>query len=323
MQGLLNFDLLSFSLYFIYLILIVQYVMKNFLKENSNKETSFSQIDPFGLSLLILIVSLVGYSLKQTSKSKQIKKAENLIIREPRNYSKALEIFIGIKDWTSAADCIVKSPPGTQILLLRRLQNFLPQNRLKSIFLRLGDNYSSTTNYEFASSAYLLAEMPWRAAQTHIYSGNISSALEILNTSPVFANDRIKAVRNLAKYSYDNNKPVESARLLQSIGAEDEAVAVLIAAGKSTSLLSDSHVNQRRGELEPFVNNNSISAKTISKNNNSVNSKIVSSDSISQRSDLSKSSSFSMLRKELTKAQELIKDGKMKEAEDIINTYSS
>ena len=127
--------------------------------------------------------------------------------------------------------------------------------------MKLGDSYSTQNQPAFAASAFLLAEMPWRAAQTYISSKNVPAAIDIINTTPIFSQDKNKATRNLAKYAFDNNHPTEAAYLLQSIGAEDEAVAVLIAAGQNSNIL-----NQFQGSGNRSSNTNRVTPVSTSAN---------------------------------------------------------
>ena len=222
----------------VYALILVKLFVK-YLNRPKEVDPSYTKLHqgggPVELIILLSLIGIIAWSLRESSKKNKIKKADAYI--SSQNFSKALDIFIGIKDWERAAEIVVKAPVGTQILLLRRLQANLSQSSLKNLFLKIGDKYRNTQYSELSAIAYQLAEMPWRAAQSYIGTSRVDKAIEIINTSPVFANDRNRAIRNLAKYAYDTNHPLESARLLQSIGAEDEATAVLVATGRDVSSL--------------------------------------------------------------------------------------
>ena len=306
---------------FVYIPYIIQYFRKK------DQENSFSQVGPVEITLFLIVIGIIFWSLRESGRTKKLKKA-NFLLDVKSNYNKALETYIGIKDWEKAGETIVKSPQGTQILLLRKLQSYLPQSKIKSIFMKLGEYYSSQHESNLAASAFQLADMPWRAAQSYIISKDVNAAIDLINTTPVFSQDRIKATRNLAKFAYDHNYPVESAQLLQSIGAEDEAVAVLIAAGRSSSILSRSNTPARTTipvQSQPTVvnsNSSSTKSKTTSTPNNSVQTKGPKS-SISDRSDVKPSSPYAVIQKELQASQEKLKNGKISEAEEILLRFTN
>jgi hypothetical protein len=325
----LNIDIFYGILIIIYFTLYVRYALNYFRQKGF--ENGFSQSGPVELGLLLLVVGVIYWSIRESGKNKQLKKA-NYLLNVKSNYNKALETFISIKDWEKAAEVVVKSPPGTQIVHLRRLQSYLPYSKLKAIFMKLGEQYANSSNPELGASAYSLAEMPWRAAQTYILSRNVPAATDIINTSPVFANDRIKATRNLAKFAFDSDFPVESAQLLQSIGADEEAVAVLIAAGRNANLINNRD-NQIRNPPSNIINNSSLHNDSVqsrkpnqiefqSQNTNVSNQKVESGNKpITERTNISGTSSYQLIKQEMTKSQNLIKEGKIKEAEDSLNTF--
>ncbi len=333
---------------FIYFLIIISYIIKYFRQKD--QETSFMQaVGPVEITLFLIVVGIIFWSLRESGKTKKLKKA-NELLDQKGNFNKALETYIGIKDWEKAAETIVKSPPGTQIVLLRRLQSFLPQSKIKSIFMKLGEYYSSQNQSNLAASAFQLADMPWRAAQAFIVNKNVDSAIDVINTTPIFSQDRIKATRNLAKFAFDNNYPVEAAQLLQSIGAEDEAVAVLIAAGRNSDLLKNSTAsavrpttasNQRASptttssqraspthqpvssQRSPATQSTTTLRESAAAGQNNDSRSESQKDSISTRQDVSGTSSFSVIRKELSRCHEKLKDGKISEAEDILSKFSN
>lgn len=323
---------------FIYFIFYVYYFIQ-FLKKR-DEENSFSQVGPVEVTLFIIVVIIIVWSLRESGKTKKLKKA-NELLEQRGNYNKALETYIGIKDWEKAAETIIKSPQGTQIVLLRRLQAYLPQSKIKSIFMKLGEHYSSQKQSNLAASAFQLADMPWRAAQAYIVNKNVDAAIDVINTTPIFSQDRIKATRNLAKFAFDNNYPVESAQLLQSIGAEDEAVAVLIAAGRNSNLLRNSSrstnrvtpvSSQRTTSSQPTYSNHqpvsnpgpvTTTAPVATAQHTTPSEAENQPSSITDRDKMTGSSPFAIIRKELTTSQEKLKDGKISEAEEILAKFSA
>ncbi|MFW9929691.1 MAG: RING finger protein, partial [Candidatus Thorarchaeota archaeon] len=140
---------------------------------------------------------------------------------------------------------IVNAPSGTQILLFHRLQNRIDPNRIKSIFLTLGDEYLRNRNRIKAAVAFNYAGLPWKAAQVYILEGMdyIDEAIRVIDDNPLLIRDRERAIRNLAKFAFENQHIVEAAELLRIIGAEEEASAILVASGKTIDTLP-----QRRSE---------------------------------------------------------------------------
>ena len=325
-------------LLFIYVILELRYIIHFFTQKD--KESSFSQVGPVEITLVIIIIGIIVWSLRESGKTKQLKKA-NEFLDVKANYNKALETYIGIKNWEKAGETVVKSPPGTQIVLLRRLQAYLPQSKLKSIFMKLGEYYSSRHETNNSASAFLLAEMPWRAAQSYITGNNVNAAIDVINTTPIFSQDKNKATRNLAKYAFDNNYSLEAAQLLQSIGAEDEAVAVLIAAGRNSNILKSDARSQARQPSPTNTPTNSASVSNIpssSRVNTSVpltnpvsatnavpvaNPASTQYSEISKRSDIIPTSPFTVIMQELAKSQAKIKEGKIGDAEEILQRYTN
>ena len=319
-------------LLFIYVILELRYLIRFFTQKD--KESSFSQVGPVEITLVIIIIGIIVWSLRESGKTKQLKKA-NEFLDVKANYNKALETYIGIKNWEKAGETVVKSPPGTQIVLLRRLQAYLPQSKLKSIFMKLGEYYSSRHETNNSASAFLLAEMPWRAAQSYVIGNDVNAAIDVINTTPIFSQDKIKATRNLAKYAFDNNYSLEAAQLLQSIGAEDEAVAVLIAAGRNSNVLkSDARFQTRQptpisqptnSSLESNIPTSSRTTTSVPTTNPIPVTNVVSSQKseISKRSDINSTSPFTVIMQELTKSQAKIKEGKIGEAEEILQRYTN
>ena len=309
----------------LYLIFEIKYLIDYF--RNKDQQNNFNQAVGLELILFLIIIGIIAWALKERSKTKTLKKA-NYLLDVKANYNKALETFIGIKDWDKAAETVVKSPPGTQIVLLRQLQAFIPQSKIKSIFMKVGDYYTSQNQSNLAASAFQLADMPWRAAQSYIINKNVNAAIDVINTTPIFTQDKVKATRNLAKFAYDNNYPVESAQLLQSIGAEDEAVAVLIAAGQNSNIIKDNpapRINTNPVSIPPV--NNSLSSALSNPSVHSTAQTTVntttSASSIRNRSEVTGTSSFAVIKTELVRSQEKLKEGKIFEAEEILSRYTN
>ncbi|MHA2362345.1 MAG: hypothetical protein ACXAC7_00185 [Candidatus Hodarchaeales archaeon] len=294
-------------------------------RNNDNTQTQFYQGGGIeGIIVLIIIIGIIGLILQQTNKNKQLDNANHLL--ESNQFNRAMEVYLKHKKYEDAAKTIVKSPAGTQILLLRQLQANLSKARLKSLFLQLGDKFQTQGEIQLAASAFSLAELPWKAAQTYILAGETSKALEVLSNSAALSRDRERAVRNLAKFAYENNKVLESADLLQSIGAEDEAVAVLVAAGRSSEVLSAEAQGILSQEVHrsppiPITEDNQQKISNTSTVKSSSRSSSSSHSSISSRSKkpYSGPSPYVLLRQQLNRTRICIRDGQIKDAEAILD----
>jgi len=297
--------ILSFSL-----ILIVSlgnwYRYRNQKQENDKPSTQFYQSGGIeGLFFILIIFGIIGLILQQSGKKGELNKANTYL--ESQQYSQALEIFLKRKQFDKAVESIVKSPQGTQIILLRQLQGQVSKARLKTLFLQLGDRLQSE-NASLAASAYNLAELPWKAAQTFILNGQTQNALDILSTSSIFSNDKERATRNLAKFAYEHNKVLESAELLEYIGAEDEAVAVLVAAGRTADDLNRLRVSNANDHQSSVRSASLDSLKTPHPDD--------------PRSSV-RTSPYVLLHQQISKAQGNLRNGRFNDAESILKRASA
>ena len=96
---------------------------------------------------IIIIVIIIG----RGQKNKNYTEAQQLL--KEGKYSQAAEIFIDLKKWSEVADVILQSPQGVQTLLYRRLTNLIDPNKIKNIFLTLGDQYKRTNQTLQAATA--------------------------------------------------------------------------------------------------------------------------------------------------------------------------
>ncbi|OLS18965.1 MAG: hypothetical protein HeimC3_47820 [Candidatus Heimdallarchaeota archaeon LC_3] len=193
-----------------------------------------------GLFIIVIIIIILS---SRNQKSKRLVQA-NQLVREKR-YGEAAEIYFSNKSWEKVAETIIEAPQGTQTIIFHRLQAQLEPNKLKSLFLNLGDNFIRNKQRIFAAIAYNYAQLPWKSSQIYILAGldHIDDAIQVIDNNPLLIRDREKAIRNLAKFAYENQKIVEAAELLRIIGAEEEASAILVASGKTIDTLP-----QRRPE---------------------------------------------------------------------------
>ncbi|MHA1982859.1 MAG: RING finger domain-containing protein [Candidatus Hodarchaeales archaeon] len=190
----------------------------------------------FGFILIVLIIII--YSNKN-QKSKRILEADQFL--QQKKYAEAANVYFSHREWDKIAETIIEAPPETQVILFHRLQNHLDPSRIKSLFLTRGDSYIRRKDRIKGATAYNYAGLPWKAAQIYILTGldqnGIDYAIKVIDDNPLLIRDREKAIRNLAKFAYENQKIVEAAELLRIIGAEEEASAILVASGKTIDTL--------------------------------------------------------------------------------------
>ena len=93
-------------------------------------------------------------------------------------------------------------------------------------FLRLARIYGGKNDPHKTSRAYLFAKKPFAAAKAYIDHGGVDyipAAIQVIDQNSRFIHDRDQSIRNLAKHAYQNQKYMEAAELLRTIGADEEA----------------------------------------------------------------------------------------------------
>ncbi|MFX0123770.1 MAG: hypothetical protein ACFFAE_09040 [Candidatus Hodarchaeota archaeon] len=132
-----------------------------------------------------------------------------------------------------AANLVLRTPEASQILVLRRLEKKYSPSQIEKAFLRLAETSKERNNPHDAASALVLANKPFAAARVYIDLGSIEdvpAAIQIIDRNISLIHNRDQAIRNLARHAYNNQKYLKAAELLRTIGADEEANAVLIAA---------------------------------------------------------------------------------------------
>jgi hypothetical protein len=132
-----------------------------------------------------------------------------------------------------AAEMVLRTPEASQILVLRKLESIFKPRKIERAFLRLARIYGEKKDPQRASKSYLFARKPFAAAKAYIDHGGVDyipAAIQVIDQNTRYIHDRDQSIRNLAKHAYHKQKFMEAAELLRTIGAEEEANAVLIAA---------------------------------------------------------------------------------------------
>ena len=141
---------------------------------------------------------------------------------------------VGIASRSSIEEAIelaIDTPPGTQVMAIRRIERDHSPAAVESTLLRMAKRYQKEAKYDKAVSAFVLSGKIWSAASVLLEKGVnfVPDAVKLLELNPTLIRDKEQAVRNLAKYAYDRGYYEQTAELLRTIGANEEADVVLIA----------------------------------------------------------------------------------------------
>ena len=173
---------------------------------------------------LIILRKIAG------SKGKQSRKASRL--EQQGRFLEAVEIYSKIS-LTRAAEMVLRTPEASQILVLRKFESYFKPQKIERTFLRLARIYGEKNDPLKASKAFLFARKPFAAARAYIDHGGVDfipAAIQVIDQNTRYIHNRDQSIRNLAKHAYHKQKYMEAAELLRTIGAEEEANAVLVAA---------------------------------------------------------------------------------------------
>ena len=173
---------------------------------------------------LIILRKILG------SKGKQSKKATRL--EQQGRFLEAVEIYSKFSI-NLAADMVLRTPDASQILVLRKFESYFRPHKVERAFLRLARIYGEKKDPLKASKAFLFARKPFAAAKEYIDHGGVDyipAAIQVIDQNTRYIHNRDQSIRNLAKHAYQKQKFMEAAELLRTIGAEEEANAVLVAA---------------------------------------------------------------------------------------------
>ena len=183
----------------------------------------------FLIVLVFLIIFIILLATRKSSK-KYIKRAHEL--EQQGRHIDALDLYAR-DSLEQAANMVLRTPEASQILVLRRLEKKYTPLQLEKAFIRLARTNMSRNDPHAAASAFALAGKPFAAAKVYVDLGGlefIPAAIQILDRNVTVINNRDQAIRNLARHAYNNQKYAEAAELLRTIGADEEANTVLIAA---------------------------------------------------------------------------------------------
>ncbi len=184
--------------------------------------------DLITIFVIAVVVIIIISSLSRRNKGQQ--KATEL--EAQGRYLDALDYYIKNSVY-SAVEMVLRTPEASQILALRKLEKKVSESRIQRAFLYVGRSYIDENKYQLAAKSFVLAGKPFAAAKVFIdYGGieDIPAAIQIIDQTEALISNRDQAIRNLAKHAYNTKKYMKAAELLRTIGAEEEANTVLIAA---------------------------------------------------------------------------------------------
>ncbi|MFX1285198.1 MAG: hypothetical protein ACFFB5_16200 [Promethearchaeota archaeon] len=182
------------------------------------------------LIVIVLIIIFIIIIASRKGSEKNLKKAYEL--EQQGRHLDALDYYAR-NSLEQAANLVLRTPEASQILVLRRLEKKFPPQQIERAFLRLARSNMNRNEAHAAASAFVLAKKPFAAAKVFIDIGGleyIPAAIQIIDRNISIIHNRDQAIRNLARHAYNNKKYMEAAELLRTIGADEEANTVLIAA---------------------------------------------------------------------------------------------
>ncbi|UCG03543.1 MAG: hypothetical protein JSW11_06025 [Candidatus Heimdallarchaeota archaeon] len=182
------------------------------------------------LIIIVLIVIIIIIITTRKGSAKHVQRAYEL--EQQGKYIDALDYFAR-DSLEQAANLVLRTPEASQVLVLRRLEKKYSPKQIEKIFLQLARTNMESNDPHAAASAFVLARKPFAAAKVYIDSGtleDIPAAIQIVDRNISLIHNRDQAIRNLARHAYNIQKYVKAAELLRTIGADEEANAVLIAA---------------------------------------------------------------------------------------------
>lgn len=170
----------------------------------------------------------------QTKTSKTIRRAERA--QNEGRMRQAADLFIKAKKYIQAAQIALALPEIERSDILQNISKVLSPSKKKSLFTKLGDEYATTKNFVKAAAAFELAGAPLRAARYFVLAGSglVKKGLRlVIGFTQAHPNLGVEEeLRNLARFAFQNEKYLETAEILEFLGAREEADAVLVFAAE-------------------------------------------------------------------------------------------
>ena len=205
----------------------------------------------FLIVIAIFVVIIIIITMRKSSE-KNTQKAYEL--EQQGRHIDAFEYYAR-DSLEQAANLVLRTPEASQVLVLRRLEKKFSPRQIEKVFLRIARTNIDRNDLHTAASAFVLAKKPFAAAKVYIDSGSVEdipAAIQIIDRNVSLIHNRDQAIRNLARHAYNNQKYLEAAELLRTIGADEEANAVLIAA--ATEMKKQGRVEEAKQFLTTLRN---------------------------------------------------------------------
>lgn len=198
------------------------------------------------LLIIIVVIIIIIISASRRSSARHTHRASDLEARG--QYLDALDLYSRYSSLEDAAAMVLRTPEASQILALRWLEKRYHIQKIEKVFIRLARASLARNDPHTAANAFVLAKKPFAAAKVYIDKGGLDyvpAAIQILDQNSSLIHNRDQAIRNLARYAYNSRKFMEAAELLRTIGAEDEANTVLVAAASELKKHGDETAAQQ------------------------------------------------------------------------------
>ncbi|MHA1972169.1 MAG: hypothetical protein ACTSW1_04185 [Candidatus Hodarchaeales archaeon] len=181
------------------------------------------------IAVVVVIIIFVLKARKSSSKA-LLRKAQ--FFERNKQYLEAVDYYARYS-LLKAADMVIRTPEASQILALRRLEKKFSKVEIENAFIKLARKYTILNQADKASLSFILANKPFAAAKVFVDKGDLNyvpQMVQIIDKYSSLIHDRDQAIRNLAKHAYNSGKYKMAAEFLRTLGADEEADAVLIAA---------------------------------------------------------------------------------------------
>ena len=243
-------------------------------------------MDIFNLILIALVVALIYYFTvgKKKRLQRRLRRAEQL--ERQQRYLDALEEYLDA-GLDYATEFIIRAPMEFQTLLHQHIRKYVKPSELRSSFLKLAKKFQYRRDIASAATAYLFAGYPKRALDLYIAAGGpyLTAAIQIIDKYPNLFPNKEQIVRSYARQAYEHGKYLDAAELLRLIGHDEEADAVLVAA---------SNILRQQGRIHE-----------------------------ANRFEEEVSNPETLLKKELTEAERLLKSGNLEKLQQMIGKLNA
>jgi len=187
-----------------------------------------------GYLILGAALLIIFYWLYSHFKTSRIIKQAEIAQREGRTRQSA-DLFIKAGKRARATQIALELPEAERTGIIQKLSKGISPSKQQTLFTKLGDKYVSAEDFLKAANAYELAGNIPRAARYFILASprmvqrSIQLLVRLARTQKLNVESEL---RNLARFAFQHEKYLETAEILEFIGAHEEASAVLVYASE-------------------------------------------------------------------------------------------